>query len=134
VCQYYCQVSRHDKIASVSNNFSILWSWFTARSHAYLFVPSPFVVLEAVLPCHRLYAALLLHFINTVAILAVVLHIFIPCFRAKSICRFATVYTGWLERTRSSQTHIPSRSISEWFDTVWFDTVRVYTNLEIDLI
>jgi len=96
--------------------------------------PSPFVVLEVVLQYHRLYAALLLHFINTVAILAVVLRIFILCFRAKSIYRFATVYTGWLEQTRLNQTHIPSRSISEWFNAVQFDTVCVYTNLKIDLI
>ena len=90
---------------------------------------SPFVVLEVFLPYHRLYAALLLYFINTVAILAVVLCIFIPCFRAKSIHRFATVYTGWLAQTRSNQTHIPSRSISERFHMV-----HVYANLEINLI
>jgi len=96
---------------------------------------SPFVVLEAVLPHHWLYATLLLHFIYTVAILAVVLRIFfILCFKTKLICRFATVYIGWLERTRSNQTHIPSRSISEWFDTIWFNTVLVYTNLEVNLI
>jgi len=90
------------------DNFWILWSWFTTHSYAYLFVLESFCfVLEAVLPYHHLYAALLLHFINIVTILAVVLRILIPCFRAKLICRFTTVYTGWLERTRSSQTHIP---------------------------
>ena len=109
----YRQVSRHDKVASVGD-FSILWSWFIRRLHAYL---SPFVFLETVLPYHCLYAALLLHFINTVAILVVLLRIFIPCFRAKSFCRFATVYTGWLEQTRSNQTHI-SQSSSARFSLI----------------
>ena len=91
-------LSSCDKVASVGNYFSILWSgWFTTHLHTYLFVPESFVILETVLLYDHLYAALLLHFINTVTILAVVLHIYIPYFRVKLICRFTTVYTGWLE-------------------------------------
>ena len=58
---------------------------------------SPFVVLEAVLHYCRLNKFLLFHFIITLAILVVVLRIFIPFIRVESNCRFAIVYTGWLE-------------------------------------
>ena len=85
---------------------------FTTCSHVYLIFLESFCC-----PFHHLYAALLLHFIN---ILAVVLCVFIPCFRAKSICRFATVYTGWLEQTRSNQIHIPIQSGSTWFGLIWY--------------
>ena len=68
---------------------------------------SPFVVLEAVLPYRPLNTSLLLHFVIAVAILAVVLRIFITVIRAKLNCRFATVYTGRVEQTRSNKTHIP---------------------------
>ena len=64
------------------------------RARTCLF-PSPYVVLEVVLSHHRLYAAVLLHFINIVAILAVVLCIFISCFRTESICRL--IQGSWSE-------------------------------------
>ena len=59
-----------------------------------LFQSPSFVALEAVLLYHPRNTSLLLHFVITVTILAVVLCILIPLIRAKSNCRFATVYTG----------------------------------------
>jgi len=124
------------KFYGLAKNFSIPWSCLMIHSHAYLFVfksfccswRCPSVLLPEYFP--------ICFFHQPVAILVVVLRIFIPFIivRAKLNCRFATVYTGRLERTRSNQTHIPSRSISERFGTVWFDLVRVYIKLEIALI
>jgi len=90
-------------------------------SHVYLFVFESFCCSWGCAPYHHLNTSLLLYFTTPVAILAVALRIFVPFIRAKSNCRFATVYTGRLERTRSNQTHIPSRFISEQFGMVWFN-------------
>ena len=58
-----------------------------------MFALSPCVVLEAVFPYRRLNTLLLLHFIITVAILAVTVRTFIPFIRVKSNCKVTTVYT-----------------------------------------
>jgi len=129
---YYHQVSKHDRIISVGDSFSIPWSWLTIR--AYLLVVDFIVVLNDFLQYHYSNSFLLLHFTISVAILAVILHILVPFIRAESNCRFKTVYTGWVERTRSNQTHIPSRSISERFATVRFDSLHAYIKPEIGLV
>jgi len=42
---YYHQASEHDKALSVSDNFSILWSWQTVHLHYNYIVPVCFLVL-----------------------------------------------------------------------------------------
>ena len=58
-----------------------------------MFALSPCAVLEAVFPYRRLNTSLLLHFIITVAILAVTVRTFIPFIRVKSNYKVTTVYT-----------------------------------------
>ena len=97
LCSLNCQVSRHDKVLSVGLGVGDYSQLHVASelfdSHAYMFALSPCVVLEAVFPYCHLNTSLLLHFIITVAILAVTVRTFIPFVRVKSNCKGTTVYT-----------------------------------------
>ena len=75
VSLYYCQVRKDDKVLSVGDNLLILQLSICMRICLFL---GSFVILEAVLLYRRLNTVLLLHFIITVAILAVVLRVFTP--------------------------------------------------------